>query len=316
LPDLVQHRLKHLLKVKKGNFMTPLATCPTCHIGWRGPSAHDKGGQHEDETGHVVWYDQDDDTYEEDIGPCPLVWECGCSNDELFDLEMQELTDVSLVWVPVHDYGGGRYNLTIRSNEEQRTIWASPEQMKTIQEAINAEMAADSVRSDVFDWINYCWPDVLEIIEMDPSDERQECWRDHRWQEIVDKWGRLCHPQDSTALLPVEYCLKLGIAEGSTDAEAITFIEAHLDKGYETDQDEDETEADREAQRESLSKLEKLKTIQAGEEFDYQSLLDEHRWPAKRILRERGLRFRTRDDKTFITTARPGSGMALSSGGQ
>lgn len=52
--------------------MTETATCPECSIGWRGPSAHTRGLEHETQTNHVVWYDTNPDTTEEDSGPLKM----------------------------------------------------------------------------------------------------------------------------------------------------------------------------------------------------------------------------------------------------
>lgn len=45
--------------------MTLTATCGDCNKCWRGPHSHDLGGEHERETDHIVWYDQDNSTEEE-----------------------------------------------------------------------------------------------------------------------------------------------------------------------------------------------------------------------------------------------------------
>lgn len=54
--------------------MTQTATCADCDVGWRGPHAHDHGGEHETATGHVVWYDEIEGD-EPDTGPFAIVWE-------------------------------------------------------------------------------------------------------------------------------------------------------------------------------------------------------------------------------------------------
>jgi hypothetical protein len=44
--------------------MTDTATCTDCRRAWRGPNAHKRGQEHQDATGHVVWYDTDPDATE------------------------------------------------------------------------------------------------------------------------------------------------------------------------------------------------------------------------------------------------------------
>lgn len=224
--------------------------------------------------------------------------------EDRIDLELEELHDVNLEWLPVEMQdemvSGGRYVLTIRWNDQETTIWASPAQMRAIREAVDAEMEDDPPRAEFLHWIDYHWPRVAEIVAMEPLDEREECWQDRRWQEILDGWDRLCHPEDSTDILPVEHCRRLGIAEGSTDADAMKFIDAKLDQGHETESEEVSLSPE-ETQRESLGKLERLKTIPVGAEFDYHGLHRDHKWPAKKILHHRGLQFRGEYGKTIIT---------------
>ena len=55
--------------------MTLTATCADCDIGWRGPGAFALGEQHERDAGHVVWYDNDPDTFEDETtGPFTITW--------------------------------------------------------------------------------------------------------------------------------------------------------------------------------------------------------------------------------------------------
>jgi hypothetical protein len=46
--------------------MTLTATCADCDKAWRGPHAHERGLAHDKEAQHVVWFDEDEDTTEDD----------------------------------------------------------------------------------------------------------------------------------------------------------------------------------------------------------------------------------------------------------
>lgn len=46
--------------------MTLTATCADCDLAWRGPHAHENGENHWDRVGHVVWFDEDPTTDEND----------------------------------------------------------------------------------------------------------------------------------------------------------------------------------------------------------------------------------------------------------
>ena len=55
---------------------TLTATCLDCDgpgWGWRGLHAHDNGMQHEDVTGHCVWYDEDPTETELDDWNGPMM---------------------------------------------------------------------------------------------------------------------------------------------------------------------------------------------------------------------------------------------------